>query len=134
MQRHERTSFEELEGKIIKNIIGKEGSDSLIFMTEDNKKYMMYHEQDCCESVYLEDVVGDLHDLIGEKIIYVDEYSNEDSIDEGLEEYSDSFTWTFYTIKTKNTTITLRWFGTSNGYYSESVDFVEIIDDEENYC
>ena len=30
--------------------------------------------------------------------------------------------WTFYTIRTNKVTITLRWCGESNGYYSVDVD------------
>lgn len=116
--------FSDLVGKTITQITGTQGDEELRFFTSDGKEYLMYHSQDCCESVSLEDVAGNLSDLLDSPILQADEESNNDPI-EGRE-CSESFTWTFYRIATAKGLVVLRWLGESNGYYSESVDFTEV--------
>lgn len=110
----------ELNDKILVKVEGMEnGSDEVVFTLDNGLEYLMYHAQDCCESVYLEDVCGDVEDLLYEPIT-ITETSNFDR------EKNESQTWTFYTLNTKKGSVTLRWLGESNGYYSESVDFARI--------
>ena len=106
-----------LVGKTI-SAIDRNGDKSLTFQTADGEEYVMYHEQDCCESVSIEDLNGDLEDLIGSPILLAEENSSTEQPD-GVPEpkYADeSRTWTFYRIGTLKGTVVIRWFGSSNGY------------------
>lgn len=96
------------------------GHDVIEFTCLSGRRMLMYHSQDCCESVSVEDVTGDIADIIGSPILKAEETSNNE------ESEGDSTTWTFYHFSTIKGTVTLRWLGQSNGYYSESVDFVEL--------
>lgn len=114
-----------IESLLGKTVISIEGDDDVLdFYTSDNKHYRMFHNQDCCESVYIDDICGNLTDLIGSPIIMAEEESN--SEDDPGDRYADSYTWTFYKLATINGTVTIRWYGSSNGYYSERVDFIEV--------
>ena len=87
----------------------------------------MNHSQDCCESVCVEDITGDIDDLIRHPLLLVQEVSDtfEDVEHTNSEDDDSSRTWTFYKLATIKGCVTIRWFGTSNGYYSEDVDFTE---------
>lgn len=135
-----------LVGKTVIEILNT--GDELIFICEDGKKYKLYHSQDCCESVYIEDINGDLQDLVGSPILlsdcvsnpefeqaYEDKYNKTNEYgyrtdDEGSW-YPDSHTWSFYKFATIKGYVDVKWFGTSNGYYSERVSFEEVGGDDE---
>lgn len=81
----------------------------------------MYHDQECCEVVEIADIVGDLNDLIGNKIIKAEEVTQIGSDGEWTH-----YTSTFYKIQSTTGNVTISWRGESNGYYSEKVDFERI--------
>lgn len=120
--------FKDLKGKTLTSIIGKVGDDEMTFETDSEERYRLYHEQDCCEHVSIEDIIGDVKDLIGSPILMAEEITHENENPEGIKvpEWQDSFTWTFYKLATVKGSVTIRWYGESNGYYSESVYFVKI--------
>lgn len=115
-------SVTDLIGKTIINI--DKAEDEITFETSAGVKYKMYHYQDCCEKVSIDDVVGDLNDLIGSPILKAEETSNSDNPKSG--DHDESHTWTFYHLATIKGYVTIRWYGSSNGYYSESVSFEKI--------
>lgn len=109
------------------NVIGKtvvdirtDNYEYISFLFDDGSAMRMYHSQNCCESVTIDDICGDLEDLIGTPILIVELRTNFN--DNPKDEYDDSFTWSFYTFRTLKGTVDIRWYGTSNGYYSEDVD------------
>lgn len=117
-----------LKGKTLSSV-SADGNEEIVFTTVDGDVYRMFHSQDCCESVYIESIVGELQDLVGEPILVAE--ANENLFDilknAGKEEESDeSYTWTFYKFATRKGYVDIRWYGSSNGYYSESVDFVKV--------
>jgi hypothetical protein len=123
------TEFKELIGKTITKI--NKSIDRIEFICKNEDSifknvpivYVMYHCQDCCESVYVEDINGDLDDLLNTPILQAEERTSRENPEGFEKEYQDSFTWTFYHLATINGYVTIRWYGESNGWYSERVDF-----------
>lgn len=124
--------FSDLVGKTLIHI---HNIDDRITFETDNGIFQLSHTQDCCEHVYVESIVGDLQDLIGTPVLVAEERSDnydppdviavkeEVKANGGSSWEEDSQTWTFYTIRTIKGTVDIRWHGSSNGYYSEGVDF-----------
>lgn len=127
----------DLIGKVLTSI--EKTDTEIMFICDDGTSYKMYHEQNCCESVYIDDINGELDDLIGTPILVAEEVSNENfeknyesSFKPGkygsLQDSKghskpESYTWTFYKLATRKGYVNIRWFRESNGYYSESVSF-----------
>lgn len=106
-------------GRTFTSVTGENGGEEMVFLAEDGERWRFYHEDDCCETVLIEDIVGDLADLVGSPLVLAEEVSSDDY---PAPPDADSYTWTFYRFATVRGTVTVRWLGESNGYYSESVD------------
>lgn len=114
----------ELIGKTMSSVVNDDGYE-LQFVADTGEKYTLRHHQSCCEHVTIEDINGDLNDLIGSPILLAEESTSTER-PEGVPapEYSaESEMWTFYKFATIKGYVDVRWYGESNGYYSESVDF-----------
>jgi hypothetical protein len=117
-----KMNIEDMVGKVFTSVT-QDGSEMVFANATETFKF--YHYQDCCESVYIESIVGELSDLVGEPLLMAQEVSGE--IPEAKEDeygdgYGESRTWTFYKFATRKGYVDVRWLGESNGYYSESVD------------
>ena len=113
--------FSCMKGKKMVKVEGRVGQEEMRFTDKDGGVYKFYHDQDCCESVSIDDIVGDLDDLVGSPILRAEETT--DGYNEAPENANDSYTWTFYTFTTRKGIVTVKWLGQSNGYYSERVCF-----------
>lgn len=108
--------LEQLQGMTITAVVYDEQNESLLIHLNTHVLEMIHH-QDCCETVYLADVVGSFEDLIGYPLLEVSEsIVNIESAD------YESATASYYNFKTLKSSVQLRWVGESNGYYSETVD------------
>ena len=96
--------FEDMKGKTITKIIGKVGDGEMRFVADNDREFVLYHEQECCESCNIMDIVGNLNDLLGTPILLAEEVTNEQGKNPtGVkvpDEYQYSFTWTFYKLAT----------------------------------
>ena len=120
--------FGDLIGRCLYCVEVIEDEEIRFYLTESNY-VRMYHQQDCCESVRIEDICGDLNDLVGAPLLEAEEVEGytANPVDEEDEYADESYTWTFYKFATRKGAVTIRWYGSSNGYYSESVD-IEVVD------
>ncbi len=91
--------------------------EKIVFQMADGWRFELYHEQECCETVWLEDINGDLNDLVGTPIIVAEKRSR---FDEDSED--DSKTWTFFCFRTTKGTVDVSFAGTSNGCYRVDAD------------
>lgn len=112
--------LKDLVGKTLVEVRGAvKGSELVSLFFDDKTRVDFYHSQDCCESVSVEDVVGDIADLIGRPLGLCEEVVTRDRDND----YDESSTATWYKFVTNEGAVTIRWYGTSNGYYSESVNY-----------
>lgn len=109
------SNFEQIQGMTITAVVYKETSESLHIHLNTHVLEMIHH-QECCETVYLADVVGSFEDLIGYPLLEV----SENLVDIGSEDISS--TTSYYNFRTIKASVQLRWVGESSGYYSETVD------------
>ena len=112
--------FSVLQGLTIDRITNEKNdhdNDELIFYMSDGREFKMYHAQRCCESIELIDTAGDFSDIIGTSVLLAECVTNDDDLDD-VDILQWRQMWTFYKLSTIKGSVTLRWFGRSNGCYS----------------
>lgn len=107
---------------------GSEYDDKILFTSSEGRKFKMFHDQDCCEGVLIEDICGELNDLVGTPILL----ASEESSDKDPKDGDEDFIWTFYRFSTIKGAVVIRWYGASNGYYGVDAEIVEIKDVEDS--
>lgn len=123
-------------GKIVAHMDGfHSGSTECCIKFTDGSLARLYHEQDCCEEVYLEDVCGNPSDFIEQPLTLFEQ--RDGTYDEG------SMRYTFYELGCPKGCITLRWYGYADwASYSTAVDYIitdhngkeYLGDSDENRC
>jgi hypothetical protein len=112
----------EIMGKTMKTVTNT--GEAIVFECDDGDTFSLHHEQDCCEHVTIDEVHGDLADLVGTPLIQAEE---EVSYNDGpANDYTESYTWSFYKFATIKGYVTVKFYGESNGYYSESANLYKI--------
>ena len=120
----EYVGIETLIGKTLSEVSASD--DTLTMKTEEGEVYYLTHVQNCCENVYIDEIHGYLEDLENSEILEAYESSSNNKPPKGNPE---SYTWTFYHIRTFKGGITVKFYGTSNGYYSESAGLYKDCED-----
>lgn len=113
---YEFVEFESLKGKTFFKV-RLEGSDSISFYSK-KYLYVLEHFQYCCDKVYIESIVGDLFYLENTHILLAEESSNSRETEDGSE------TWAFYKLATIKGYVNIRFYGESNGHYSETASLI----------
>jgi len=145
--KYDEVPFEQLKGKTISEMTGCwVGSEEIEFYTKDGQHFRLTYHQECCASCSVEEIVGDVRDLIGSPILLAEDVSSKEpdeatlaerrseyekygknyhytTFDHFLSSQYESETWCFYKLSTIKGSVTIRWYGSSNGCYSESATF-----------
>lgn len=126
------TVINEMLGRTFKEVF-KNKDDELVFRGDYYRGvwgtvFTFCHFQDCCEKVWIEDIVGDLDDLKGEPLTEAEVVTDECDVGKYHQ------TWSFFKFGTSKGSVTIRWCGESEGFYSECVslkrELTEVIDFE----
>lgn len=113
-------NMQKMIGQTINEVSGMHEGSQLVTIKSVEGGTLTLSDPGEYSTVEIAQVDGDPLDLLGLPLLMCEEVSNDEP--EATEEQqfnSDSFTWTFIKFATPAGYVTLRWYGSSNGYYSE---------------
>lgn len=82
---------------------------TLTIVTACGRTFEFSHDQDCCEDVYIESIVGDLSDLVGTPLLLAGEITGDTPSDSEADP-QESYTWTFYKFATNKGYVDVCWW------------------------
>ena len=101
--------WETILGKTVVQTEGTEGDEEMSLLFEDGTALVMAHYHTCCEDIRVEEVIGDVEDLVGNPLLMAESVSEND--------------WTFYKFATIKGSVTVRWLcDPGSGYYGDEPD------------
>ncbi len=110
-------------GKTFVKVVGSVDGHEILFETAQGEQFLFAHRQDCCETVRINDITGDLEDLVGEPLLISEEVKGATEPDG---EHYESYSYTFYKFATRKGYVDVRWLVEGIRCYPERVDlFVE---------
>lgn len=116
---HNEKSLRAMIGQTVTSVEGLVyGSETVTMRTAEGNELRLQYDYDCCASCSVEQIDGDPEDLVGVPLLMCEIVDSED-VAPACED-PESYTWTFVKFGTVKGYVTVRWFGRSNGYYSES--------------
>ena len=118
-----RVRFDVLVGEVLDAVDIDREENQILLTARSGRKFLVYHEQDCCEKVQIVGQDGGFDKLIGKPIVEARDFA----VDTSEEAIDSSQTTTALVFRVDDQTVVSRWIGDSNGYYSESVDIAELI-------
>ena len=71
-----KANLSDLIGKTLTKIDISGNKETMTFHTRGGKEYRFYHNQDCCESVTMDNICGNIEDLIGSPILRAEKSTN----------------------------------------------------------
>jgi hypothetical protein len=113
-------SIDSLVGETLSFIDIDDDNNEILLTTESGRQIKIFHQQDCCESVFIDSTDGDWNELLGKVLIEV----TKDVVSDETE--CETSTHTKLIFRVNDATVVSRWIGYSNGYYSEDVDIEEL--------